>query len=575
MMKTILSVALVLSFFVSLCPAQTLTESIKATLTSDEGPGYTEVLQAKDGNFYGYSTSYGDFFSVSSMGKLSILVNSSNSSEVVSSLIQGPDGNFYGETNGDIEASPCYPQCGTVFQLTPTGVVTVIHLFTGGTDGAFPSGGLIVGSDGGLYGVATAAGNTQLCGGYGCGTVFRISPSGAFSVIHTFQGGSDGEGPKYGLLQASDGSLYGTTQAGGDAAECPNGSGCGTIFKIDAQGTLSTVYEFSSDDSYGEGGIASALTEGSDGGLYGAAFDQGQYGYIYRLSDGVVSDFYDGFTATTGQISGGLLVGSDQAFYGATANGVFRLTTSGDFYAYDPPDGPNGLFGYGPWLNQGSDGNFYGTAEPGTASDAMSVYEVAFSPALPAPVQIALSASSVIPGAPVKASFSVNNAFSLTMQQCYGFVTSNGVTTALGKVAGTYSSTTKLYTGSVSFNPPAGTYNYALTCGGIESGFASLYVGYPTSTTLTANPTTVSPPGSVSLQATVTRTQGSGAAGGSVSFYYQTDLLGTAKLNASGVATLSASSSGVAAGQYGVTAKYNGDASDASSTSPVVNVTVQ
>jgi len=162
------------------------------------------------------------------------------------------------------------------------------------------------------------------------------------------------------------------------------------------------------------------------------------------------------------------------------------------------------------------------------------------------------------------------------MQQCYAYQTSKGIVTPLGKVPGTYNSSTKLYTFSTSFTPAtAGIYNYAVTCGGVESGFATLTVGDTTQTTLTAAPNPVTPPANDTLTATVTRTTSSGTPTGSVTFSVGTTVLGKSTLNGSGVATLAASSSGVAAGTYPVVATYSGDANDISSASAALNVTVQ
>jgi hypothetical protein len=243
------------------------------------------------------------------------------------------------------------------------------------------------------------------------------------------------------------------------------------------------------------------------------------------------------------------------------------LNTQGQSASENPGPGYYGAF------TLGSDGNAYGN----NSSETGNLFRLAITPLLPAPVQVSLSPAAAVLGAPVTASLAVNNAFSLTMQQCYAFVTNSGVVTALGKVPGSYNSATQLYTASVTVTPAeTGTYRYAVTCGGVESGSATLTVdGHPTKTTLTASPATVDPPGNVSLAATVTRTDGSTVPTGTVAFYYQTVLLGSAKLNGSGVATLAASSQGVAPGTYAVTAKYTGDTVDAGSTSAAVSVAVE
>jgi hypothetical protein len=189
---------------------------------------------------------------------------------------------------------------------------------------------------------------------------------------------------------------------------------------------------------------------------------------------------------------------------------------------------------------------------------------------LPAPVQVSLSSSQVQRGKPVTASLKVLNAFSLTMQQCYAF--QNG--TPLGKVPGTYNSQTKLYTFSGSLTPTtAGIYNYAVTCGGVESGFATLTVGNTTTTTLMGAPNPVTPPAKVTLTAAVA--SGGGTPTGTVKFTAGATVLGSAKLNSSGVAALAASSQGVPAGTYPVVATYSGDGNNITSASLPVNITVE
>jgi uncharacterized repeat protein (TIGR03803 family) len=115
---------------------------------------------------------------------------------------------------------------GTVFQLTSSGVLNVLHSFTGGTDGAYPEAGLIADMAGNLYGTTGGGGAA------GQGTVFQLTPSGALNVLHSFTGGSDGGRPAADLIADAAGNLYGTTVLGGANTSCPGG--CGTVFELAA-----------------------------------------------------------------------------------------------------------------------------------------------------------------------------------------------------------------------------------------------------------------------------------------------------------------------------------------------------
>jgi uncharacterized repeat protein (TIGR03803 family) len=158
-------------------------------------------------------------------------------------LVQGSDGNFYGTTyNGGTNRG--YGN-GTVFKISATGAPTSLYSFTGGNDGADPYAGLVQGGDGTLYGTTTHGGTN---GGYG--TVFKISTNGALTSLYSFTGGNDGANPVAGLVQGGDGTLYGTTTYGYYGVT----SGNGTVFAINANGTdFTTLHRFSTSSTNSSG----------------------------------------------------------------------------------------------------------------------------------------------------------------------------------------------------------------------------------------------------------------------------------------------------------------------------------
>ena len=166
-------------------------------------------------------------------------------------LIADPAGNLYGTTRfgGVITTESCRPLgCGTVFQLTPSGTLNVLYSFSG-SDGAQPFAGLIADTAGNLYGT-TWGGGAPCIVTIGCGTVFQLDPSGSLTVLHSFTNGSDGGHPVAGLIADAAGNLYGTTQNGGDG-------GYGTVFRLDPSGTLIVLHSFTggSDGRYPDGGL--------------------------------------------------------------------------------------------------------------------------------------------------------------------------------------------------------------------------------------------------------------------------------------------------------------------------------
>jgi uncharacterized repeat protein (TIGR03803 family) len=291
------------------------------------------LVLATDGSFYGTTegggiNGQGTVFRVTPEGKLTVLYsfcalqNCADGIEPYGALIQATDGNFYGTTYaGGAFSRYAY---GTVFRLTPGGVLTTLYSFcalSNCADGAGPTAGLVQGTDGNFYGT-TADGGAVTCGNGYCGTVFKITPSGTLTTLHSFDG-ADGFEPAAGLALGLDGNFYGTTFLGGDLT-CDPGYGCGTVFTITPSGTLTTLHSFEGPDGAGPGGTLALAT---DGNFYGTtsgvensrAFSDGTVFDI--TTQGALSTIYS-FSGTDGaDPAGGLLQATDGNFYGTTAYG--------------------------------------------------------------------------------------------------------------------------------------------------------------------------------------------------------------------------------------------------------------
>lgn len=206
-------------------------------------------------------------------------------------LIADQAGNLYGTTasGGGGSVDHCGGLgCGTVFKLAPDGTETVLYAFQGaGGDGFYPAGDLLLDQAGNLYGTTQSGGNVK-CGGYGCGTAFELAPDGTETVLHIFKGGTDGAWPGWGigsagLIADQSGNLYGVTYAGGGSG-C-GGYGCGTIFRLAADGTETILHSFRGGHHDGSN-PAGSLTMDDAGNLYGTTLEGGSLGPRRCSNDG-------------------------------------------------------------------------------------------------------------------------------------------------------------------------------------------------------------------------------------------------------------------------------------------------
>jgi uncharacterized repeat protein (TIGR03803 family) len=373
----------------------TPTETVIFNFTGGADGSYPEaaLIQAADGNLYGTASfggsgGFGTVFRINNPGgtpTVSVIHSFTNGADggfPDASLIQASDGNLYGTAS--VGGANAY--YGTIFRIADLGgtpTFSVIYSFAGGADGAYPHASLIQASDGSLYGTTPSAATS------GYGTVFAIgnlAGTPTFHVIYSFMGGADGDYPSAALIQASDGNLYGTTAYGGT-------SYVGTVFRITnlaGTPTESVIYSFTrgADGAY----PSASLIQASDGNLYGTT--EGGYaagsGTVFRMSNlggtptfGLIYGFAGG--ADGGFPSASLIQATDGDLYGTTFQG--GTSTYGTIFAVGNLTG-SPTFGVvynftgvdakssSAALLQASDGNLYGTTALGGTNDAGAIFRV-------------------------------------------------------------------------------------------------------------------------------------------------------------------------------------------------------
>jgi uncharacterized repeat protein (TIGR03803 family) len=279
------------------------------------------VAQGRDGSLYSTSSNggtqgVGTVFKITPEGTLTVLYDfqsdGSSPDAPYSGLTLGTDGNFYGTTTAGGTSG-----LGTVFKVTPSGTVTVLHSF-GGSDGNFPYAPPIQGADGNFYGTTYFGGNSYV------GAVYKITPSGKLTTLYSFDG-VHGKNPVAPLVQGRDGNFYGTAENGGSGTECIYG--CGTLYKITPSGKLKVIHNFHR--AFG-GQPLSPLVQGSDGNFYGTTSRGGtknkDNGVIFKVTaDGKFTVLHNvnGTTDGAGPVPG-LVQATDGNFYGTTGGGGTR-----------------------------------------------------------------------------------------------------------------------------------------------------------------------------------------------------------------------------------------------------------
>ncbi len=344
----------------------------------------TKLVEGTDGSFYGTTELggkdlQGTVFKMTpkpdGSWKLTTLVEFDAPNNPSGGLLKGSDGNFYGMTFGDsgnivVE----HPKVGTIFKMTPTGVLTTLANFDGVLYGACPSGGLLMGSDGNFYGT------TEFDSINNDGTVFRVTPAGVLTQLKRFDrsvpgGDTDGSDPTGGLVRKSDGNFYGTTVKGGANDK-------GAVFKVSPAGDFAVTTTLVSFDGTNGSSPRAGLTVGLDGNFYGTTETGGMNdkGTVFQMTPAGGLTTLVNFDGTHGSNPRAALVkGTDGNFYGTTENGgtndkgtVFRMTPAGALTTLASFDGTTNSSHPFAELVEARDGNFYGTTagDPNTLGDA-------------------------------------------------------------------------------------------------------------------------------------------------------------------------------------------------------------
>ena len=274
-------------------------------------------------------------------------------------LAEADDGSFYGTTHDGGSDNR-----GTIFKLTSSSQLTVAYSFPNpfGTNGVYPQGGLVRGSDGAFYGAANAGGYLS-GGGYGYGTVFRFSTNGVVTRLAVFVDLTNGWQPTGPLIQCEDGNFYGVTDYGG------TDNNNGVVFRVSTNGLMTTLASFKSTN----GAYPVGLVRGSNGAIYGTTVSGGGTVFKFTTNGELTTLVY--FNGTNGSLPNGLTKGTDGVFYGTTTVGgasnagtIFSLTEDGTLTTLFSFPGTDSRRPSGDVI-LARNGNFYGVAAPSYVFD--------------------------------------------------------------------------------------------------------------------------------------------------------------------------------------------------------------
>jgi large repetitive protein len=552
-LKRIVPVLVLLGATAMVSSAQTYTTLYNFAYNVGDGP--SALVQGVDGNYYGTteaggSLGYGTVFMVTPGGALTTVYTFTNGSDGAypfpsAGLALGSDGNFYGSTYASGAS-----HAGTIFKVTPSGTLTTIHTFSI-TDGTYPSTALVLGGDGNFYGTTAAGGSAD------GGTVFQMTPSGTLTTLYDFSSPPGLFGYPSALVEGMDGNFYGTIQNDN------------FVFKITPSGTLTVLYNFCSQPNCADGDLPLAgLAQDSNGNFYGTTYEGGanDNGTVFQITPGGSLTTLHSFTKNVDgfEPSVGLIAATDGNLYGTTALGgpngsagtIFEITPGGTFttlydYCFGCTEYDN--FFYPQQLTQGTDGTFYGTTE---ADNEPTSFGTVFSLA----TGLSPFVTTVPLAGPVGQPVIIlgNNLSSATS------VSFNGVAATFTVVSSTEITTTVptgATTGPVAVITSAGTLdsnpNFQVTQATLQA----------TTSAVTATPNPAANGQSVTITATVTPAI-SGIPTGAVTFYDGATVLGSAQLAWNGQLDQAVyTTSQLPLGAQSLTAVYGGDSNFLGSTS--------
>lgn len=396
------SAAAILSVIPASAPGTRLHTLYSFTGRGD-GRNPSELVDGHDGFLYGTTQLGGTFsdgsaFKVGTNGGLTTLVSFdlTNGGFPLAGMILSTNGYLYGTTSVGGASS-----AGTVWSMNPNGALSNFFSFTGGLDGATPAVTLARSTDGSLYG------STKDGGASGLGNIFRITPQGTLTNLYSFSGGVDGASLGGPLIELSDANFYGTSPGGGTFGQ-------GSVFQLSPSGAFTTLYSFTGGtDGYNPVG---SLVSGDDGALYGATMFNSIrgfafYGTLFKIdTNGLLTTLY-ALNFTDGSYpAAGLVLAADGNFYGTTKQGgvndygtLFRMTPEGIVSTLVEFDGFNDGANPRTALTQAGDGNLYGTTSAGGPGGRGTIFRLSFT----GPLQITAQPGSQTGFTDSAAAFSV------------------------------------------------------------------------------------------------------------------------------------------------------------------------